>query len=66
MSGQLRPWRPEDFEDSCETCGAPPGQLCRSWCDTGYTSEDARRDAELRDQDTKSPAPTMPTSHPKE
>ncbi|MDG9709781.1 hypothetical protein [Streptomyces sp. DH10] len=48
--GRLRPWRPEDFDDPCETCGAPAGQLCRAWCDTGYTAADARRDAELRDQ----------------
>ncbi|MFC8434896.1 hypothetical protein [Streptomyces sp. NPDC057253] len=44
----------------------PPGQLCHSWCDTGYTAEDARRDAEIRGQDAKRPAPTTPTSHPKE
>jgi hypothetical protein len=44
----MRPWRPEDFDDRCETCGAPAGQLCRAWCDTGYTADDARRDAEIR------------------
>lgn len=59
MSGQLCPWRPEDFDDRCETCGAPAGQLCHSWCDTGYTAKDARRDAEIRDQGA-------PPSHPKE
>ncbi|MEU9291300.1 hypothetical protein AB0D57_43450 [Streptomyces sp. NPDC048275] len=46
MSSSLRPWRPEDFDDTCETCDAPPGQLCRPWCTTGYTAADARREAE--------------------
>ncbi|MDQ0994816.1 hypothetical protein [Streptomyces sp. V3I7] len=41
-----RPWRPEDFDDWCETCRAAPGELCRPWCDTGYTAEDARKGAE--------------------
>ncbi|MER5924894.1 hypothetical protein [Streptomyces mirabilis] len=50
------PFRPEDFEERCETCNAPPGQLCRAWCDTGYT---ARADAERHDaqRDAKPPAP---------
>lgn len=55
MTGQLRPWRPEDFHDQCETCGAPAGHLCHAWCDIGYTAEDARRDAELRNDRAKSP-----------
>ncbi|MFD7283466.1 hypothetical protein ACFV80_42390 [Streptomyces sp. NPDC059862] len=42
----LPPFRPEDFDEGCETCGAAPGQLCRPWCDTGYTADDARADAE--------------------
>ncbi|MFF2165410.1 hypothetical protein ACFVWP_32585 [Streptomyces sp. NPDC058175] len=66
MSAQLRPWRPEDFDDQCETCGAPPGQLCRPSCDTGFTAEDSRREAELRDQGARTPAPSTPTSHPTE
>ncbi len=53
------PFRPEDFEERCETCNAPPGQLCHAWCDTGYTAEDARADAERHDaqRDAKPPAP---------
>jgi hypothetical protein len=66
VTGPLRPWRPEDFDDRCETCEVPAGQLCKPWCDTGYTAEDARRDAERRDQVPTSPAPGTPTSHPKE
>ncbi|MEU8868040.1 hypothetical protein [Streptomyces umbrinus] len=54
MSGPLQSFRPEDFEEPCETCLAPPGQLCHAWCDTGYTAEDARADAH---RDTKPPAP---------
>jgi hypothetical protein len=46
MSSPPPPFRPEDFDERCETCGAPPGRLCRAWCDTGYTAEDARADAE--------------------
>ncbi|MEU9222011.1 hypothetical protein AB0D47_36420 [Streptomyces sp. NPDC048376] len=38
-------FRPEDFDEHCETCGAPPGQFCHAWCDTGYTAADARADA---------------------
>ncbi|CAM5498642.1 hypothetical protein GCM10010345_64600 [Streptomyces canarius] len=65
MTGPLRPWRPEDFDDWCETCGAAPGQFCKPACDTGYTAEDFRRDAEPRDQDA--PAPPEPgTHHPPE
>ncbi|GGV52334.1 hypothetical protein GCM10010245_82330 [Streptomyces spectabilis] len=48
MTAQLRPWRPEDFAEPCEGCGAPPGQLCRPWCDAGYTADCYRRDAERR------------------
>ncbi|MFD4588317.1 hypothetical protein [Streptomyces sp. NPDC058434] len=44
------PFRPEDLEDRCESCGAAPSQLCKPWCDSGYTAEDFRRDAERRDQ----------------
>ncbi|MER5200054.1 hypothetical protein ACWD3J_41910 [Streptomyces sp. NPDC002755] len=53
------PFRPEDFEERCETCNAPPGQLCHTWCDTGYTAEDARADAERHAtrRDAKPPAP---------
>ncbi|MBW8800627.1 MAG: hypothetical protein JF597_45805 [Streptomyces sp.] len=43
MSSPPPPFRPEDFEERCETCNAPPGQLCHPWCDT---AEDARADAE--------------------
>ncbi|KMS74283.1 hypothetical protein ACM01_15420 [Streptomyces viridochromogenes] len=64
MSGQLRPWTPEDFDDRCETCDAPPGQLCRPWCDTGYTAADARRDAELRGQATTNRPASAPVDHP--
>ncbi|MFF5011476.1 hypothetical protein ACFY3G_53050 [Streptomyces phaeochromogenes] len=46
MSDSLRPWRPKDFDDTCETCDAPPGQFCRPWCTTGYTAADALREAE--------------------
>ncbi|WP_019074685.1 hypothetical protein [Streptomyces hokutonensis] len=42
----LPPFRPEDFDEACETCLAPPGQLCRPWCDTGYTADDHRAQAE--------------------
>ncbi|WP_406436459.1 hypothetical protein OHB14_62345 [Streptomyces sp. NBC_01613] len=42
----LPPFRPEDFDDKCETCRAAPGQLCRPWCDTGYTADDFRADTE--------------------
>ncbi|MFF5303559.1 hypothetical protein ACFY5F_29815 [Streptomyces sp. NPDC013161] len=66
MSGQLRPWRPEDFDERCETCGAPAGQLCRTGCDTGYTAEDARREAELRDQAASRTASRTPTRYPEE
>ncbi|MET8453755.1 hypothetical protein [Streptomyces sp. NPDC005209] len=38
-----------DFEERCETCLAPPGQLCQAWCDTGYTAADARADAVRHD-----------------
>lgn len=37
MSQNLRPWRPEDFEDAHEDCGAQPGEFCRPHCPTGYT-----------------------------
>ncbi|MEU0228233.1 hypothetical protein ABZ177_28340 [Streptomyces sp. NPDC006284] len=46
MSSPPPPFRPEDFDERYDTCGAPPGQLCRAWCDTGYTADDARADAE--------------------
>ncbi|MGW2111952.1 hypothetical protein [Streptomyces sp. NPDC001948] len=42
----LPPFRPEDFDEECETCGAAPGQLCLSWCDTGYTADDYRADTQ--------------------
>ncbi|MCF2435945.1 hypothetical protein LV779_22035 [Streptomyces thinghirensis] len=42
----LPPFRPEDYDEHCEACGAPPGQLCHAWCDTGYTAADARAEAE--------------------
>lgn len=59
MSSPPSPFRPEDFEERCETCNAPPGQLCHAWCDTGYTAEDARADAERQaaQRDAKPPAP---------
>ncbi|WP_455357178.1 hypothetical protein [Streptomyces sp. SYSU K217416] len=59
MSSPPPPFRPEDFEERCETCLAPPGQLCHAWCDTGYTADDARVDAERHDthRDAKPPAP---------
>ncbi|MGW2556424.1 hypothetical protein [Streptomyces sp. NPDC001635] len=41
----LPPFSPEDFDDQCETCHAPPGQLCRPSCDAGYTADDYRADA---------------------
>ncbi|MFF8717536.1 hypothetical protein ACF07T_39990 [Streptomyces sp. NPDC015184] len=41
----LPPFRPEDFDEECETCHVAPGQLCRPWCDTGYTADDHRADA---------------------
>jgi hypothetical protein len=64
MTGPLRPWRPEDFDDWCETCGAAPGQLCKR--DTGYTAEDFRRNAERRDQAaTAPPSAGHPTTRPK-
>ncbi|MFE9976233.1 hypothetical protein ACFYRD_37385 [Streptomyces hirsutus] len=58
MSSPPPPFRPEDFEERCETCNAPPGQLCHAWCDTGYTVDDARADAERHEaqRDTKPPA----------
>jgi hypothetical protein len=66
MSFSPRPWRPEDFTERCETCGAPPGQLCEPSCDTGYTAEDSRHDAERRAQAAAAPPgcprPGAPTS----
>ena len=59
MTGQPRPWRPEDFDDHCETCGAPPGHLCKAWCDTGYTADDARHDA-IRRQEAADHARLLP------
>ncbi|MEU1925596.1 hypothetical protein ACWEV9_32735 [Streptomyces albogriseolus] len=61
MTGQPRPWRPEDFDDHCETCGAPPGQLCKPRCDTGYTADDYRRDA-VRHQETADHDRTRPAA----
>jgi hypothetical protein len=46
----LPPFRPEDFDERCETCDAPPGQLCKPTCDTGYTPKDYRHDTEHRDR----------------
>ncbi|MFJ8158531.1 hypothetical protein [Streptomyces sp. NPDC094468] len=46
MTAPMPPWQPDQFEDRCETCAAPPGELCRPWCDTGYTPDDYRADAE--------------------
>ncbi|MFC0843431.1 hypothetical protein ACFH04_06745 [Streptomyces noboritoensis] len=67
MTGALRPWRPEDFDDWCETCSAPPGQLCKPRCSTGYTAEDFRRDDERRGQSAAAPARTdPPPPRPKE
>jgi hypothetical protein len=70
VSGLRPPWRPDDFDDRCETCNAPPGQFCRPWCDTGYTVEDFRHDAERRTQAPAAPphrpAPGTPTSRPEE
>ncbi|MGW7365423.1 hypothetical protein ACWGI8_18765 [Streptomyces sp. NPDC054841] len=61
------PFRPEEFDERCETSGAPQGQFCRPWCDTGYTAEDARHDAERRDQAAAAPhTGGTPTSRPKE
>ncbi|MFD7407783.1 hypothetical protein ACFV7R_35150 [Streptomyces sp. NPDC059866] len=57
------PFRPEEFDERCETCKAPPGQLCHPWCDTGYTAEDFRHDAERRAK--AAAAPGTPTSHPR-
>lgn len=63
------PWRPSDFDEPCETCGAPPGQLCKPECDTGYTAEDYRQEAERRAQaapeEPHRPRGTSPSS-PKE
>ncbi|MEU6653397.1 hypothetical protein ABZ904_29170 [Streptomyces sp. NPDC046900] len=42
----LPPFSPEDFDEQCETCQAPPGQLCHPSCDAGYTADDHRADAE--------------------
>lgn len=60
MSSPPPPFRPEDFDERCEICGAPPGQLCRAWCDTGYTAADARADAERHaaQNDTASERPS--------
>jgi hypothetical protein len=67
VTGPLRPWRPDDFDDWCETCGAAPGQFCKPTCDTGYTAEDFRRDAEPRDQDAAAPPRAgHPNTLPKE
>lgn len=58
-NSQPRPWRPsEDFEERCESCHAPAGQYCRPHCDTGYTAQDARRDAERREQRSPGSPPT--------
>ncbi|MEU1599140.1 hypothetical protein ABZ468_41620 [Streptomyces sp. NPDC005708] len=70
MTGPLQPWRPEDFDERCETCGAPPGRLCKPSCDTGYTAEDARGDADRRQEAAPAPShrpvPDPSPSHPKE
>ncbi|MEV4231239.1 hypothetical protein AB0J81_29955 [Streptomyces bobili] len=65
MTGQPRPWHPEDFDDHCETCGAPPCQLCNPWCNTGYTTDDYRRDAQRQDRTAHRPTPGPPTSRPR-
>ncbi|MEU5225264.1 hypothetical protein AB0G55_21855 [Streptomyces toyocaensis] len=62
MTGQPRPWRPEDFDDHCETCGTPPGQLCKAWCDTGYTADDYRRDAVRHQEAANRPTRTRPAA----
>ncbi|CAM5650247.1 hypothetical protein GCM10010261_61990 [Streptomyces pilosus] len=62
MTGQPHPWRPDDFDDHCETCGAPPGQLCKPWCDTGYTADDYRRDAVRHQKAADRHSPCSPPS----
>ncbi|MFF3489103.1 hypothetical protein ACFYXC_38560 [Streptomyces sp. NPDC002701] len=57
MSDSLRPWRAKDFDDTCETCDAPPGQFCRSWCTTGYTAADALREAEKAQRESVTGTP---------
>jgi hypothetical protein len=59
----LPPFRPEDFDETCETCLAPPGQLCRPWCDTGYTADDYRAQAE-RHADQSAPQAHRPKGEP--
>ena len=41
----LRPFVASDFEDPCEDCHAPPGSYCRPSCGSGFTADDARRQA---------------------
>ncbi|MGW7131332.1 hypothetical protein ACWGIA_23770 [Streptomyces bobili] len=49
----------EDFTEACETCHAYAGQLCRPPCDTGYTAQDAQRDAERREERSPASPPTV-------
>ncbi|MFF4542246.1 hypothetical protein [Streptomyces aureus] len=60
-TNQPRPWIPsEDFTETCESCGAPAGQLCRPHCDTGYTAEDARLASERRQEQRPSAGSRSP------
>ncbi|NUU25818.1 MAG: hypothetical protein HOV68_30575 [Streptomycetaceae bacterium] len=43
----LRPFVPADFDEACEDCEAPAGTYCRPHCPSGYTADEARRDAVL-------------------
>jgi hypothetical protein len=60
----LPPFRPEEFEEACETCQAGPGQLCRPWCDTGYTPDDYRADAARHDAQAPRRRPAAPEGSP--
>ena len=60
----LPPFRPEDFDEPCETCRVGPGQLCRPWCDTGYTAADYRADAARPAAQTPRPRRTAPQEAP--
>ncbi|MDQ0956111.1 hypothetical protein QFZ24_010120 [Streptomyces phaeochromogenes] len=59
MTGPLRPWRPEDFDDRGERCDAAPGQTREPWCGTGFTAGDACAGTEPHDtrRGTKPTAP---------
>jgi hypothetical protein len=47
------PFEASDFDDVCEDCGAPPGSLCYTSCESGYSAETRWRHAELIERDRR-------------